>query len=739
MKVETPQILWNGEGDKNVNAALLSVALLDVVVVAAKTTPAASPPRPLPRCNSSTADVATPIAPAQASAAAAAAATSVSSILATAGNSSVVNLWNNLTFQCSLSRLDGACNSVRFSPNGLHLAGAGEHALVVWSIPPGRDKSYWTTVTREQDLNFHVAARHGEAFMDLCWSTDSTRLVAGSIDHSVIVCELQGTTTTTLSTATTTTASSVAAAAAVATRHPLGDVPPSVTNVSVPATAPTQVSTTTVPQQYQWKTIYRHDDHSHFVQGVAFDPLQFYVASMSSDRTIRLHARKVPKKWLSTAGVAGATTATTGPTASSSSAACATTVAAIPPPPPGVDVNALDFTKSKLIKYRTTSVGSNHNHSTTTVDEQLPPTTLSRHLFHDEATLESFVRRLAFTNDGAFLIAPAAQWHLSSTSSSSSDEVVVGETPAAHATLLFARHKWDEPCRVLVGLQKVRRHTASIISLVPLGWLSSHWCDCVLFVCLFLFFLRCYIQPSIAIRPCPVYFHLPDEMKENSCHGLPYRSVFAVLTWDSVVLYDTVHTHPLGIVTGLHYCNLVDAAWSSDGRTLLVCSTDGYISILRFEEGELGQVHPGPATATMAASTMELTPPTTTATATASSLSASVVVPPTKGPHPVPHLPQPAAPTLPPCEPGVAVVEGRPPKRAKLTPLVVVVASSDDEPRRTATTTTTTTDTTAALLVHNMTLHDPTSSSSATTAKLPTTTTTTKPKKRVQLISLAST
>lgn len=40
---------------------------------------------------------------------------------------------------------------------------------------------------------------------------------------------------------------------------------------------------------------------------------------------------------------------------------------------------------------------------------------------------------------------------------------------------------------------------------------------------------------------------------------------------------------------GLHYAGLTDAAWSADGKTLFVTSSDGYVSILSFANGELGE------------------------------------------------------------------------------------------------------------------------------------------------------
>lgn len=69
-----------------------------------------------------------------------------------------------------------------------------------------------------------------------------------------------------------------------------------------------------------------------------------------------------------------------------------------------------------------------------------------------------------------------------------------------------------------------------------------------------------------------------------------YRCLFAVLTRDSVYIYDTYHAKPLAIMKGLHYAGLTDATWTGDGKKLLVSSSDGYVSLLTFEEGELGEI-----------------------------------------------------------------------------------------------------------------------------------------------------
>ncbi len=64
--------------------------------------------------------------------------------------------------------------------------------------------------------------------------------------------------------------------------------------------------------------------------------------------------------------------------------------------------------------------------------------------------------------------------------------------------------------------------------------------------------------------------------------------MFAVATLDTVYVYDTQHLHPIAALSGLHYDKYTDVAWSADGNTLMVASTDGYCSLIAFAPGELG-------------------------------------------------------------------------------------------------------------------------------------------------------
>ena len=72
-------------------------------------------------------------------------------------------------------------------------------------------------------------------------------------------------------------------------------------------------------------------------------------------------------------------------------------------------------------------------------------------------------------------------------------------------------------------------------------------------------------KASVAIRFCPQIFAL---RRPSGCEGspqslirLPYRMVFAVLTLESIFIYDTQHHYPIVIVKRTHYAPLTDVAW----------------------------------------------------------------------------------------------------------------------------------------------------------------------------------
>ena len=566
----------------------------------------------------------------------------------------------------SLGRqIDRSLNAVRFSPDGRHLAAAGDGgAVLVFSLPPcnigarglASPGSLWAGLADEKELSTQILPSPStEDAMDLTWSPDSGRIAVACLDHAVVVYE------------------NVRRGDAEAKAKATGTNPPA---LQADAGGAHSVQSQPQPQQQgpKWVVTARSSsDHTGYVQGVSFDPKGLYLASQGSDRTVRVWGRggkagrggaaaAAASSEEATAAAEAASSAAEGPgqsplcdsskasTNANASIEATRGVGAIgtetasataaPPMSEGDDAvfmrraradlaarrllaeSKLELGRAKVIKFRETAAPSATATASTPSDPSAasggaasgegavqtnpnpaPAPARRSLLFADESTVESFFRRLAWTADGAYLICPSALWkHPAAATAGSSGGGDAGQVPRpqgpSYATCLFARHSFEQPCRVLAGMEK----------------------------------------PSVVVRPSPVLYKLPPGSsagsdvgnrngdaqegrgsetdssepadKENdgpsgspgACGGrsgrspsrLPYRSVFAVLTLDSVVVYDTHHLRPICLARGLHYAGLTDAAWSSDGRTLFVSSTDGYISVISFADGELGEVYVPP-------------------------------------------------------------------------------------------------------------------------------------------------
>ncbi|KAF8810259.1 hypothetical protein BYT27DRAFT_7161899 [Phlegmacium glaucopus] len=69
-----------------------------------------------------------------------------------------------------------------------------------------------------------------------------------------------------------------------------------------------------------------------------------------------------------------------------------------------------------------------------------------------------------------------------------------------------------------------------------------------------------------------------------SIFALPYRMLFAVVTMDTVAIYDTQQAGPVCMLTKLHYDEFTDLTWSPDGQCLILSSRDGYCTLIVFDE-----------------------------------------------------------------------------------------------------------------------------------------------------------
>lgn len=81
-----------------------------------------------------------------------------------------------------------------------------------------------------------------------------------------------------------------------------------------------------------------------------------------------------------------------------------------------------------------------------------------------------------------------------------------------------------------------------------------------------------------------------DSKNTFKLFDIDYRLVFAIATVTSILIYDTEHSHPIAALQDAHYSTLTDLSFSADGNILAVSSSDGYVSLIQFDQGELGEV-----------------------------------------------------------------------------------------------------------------------------------------------------
>jgi len=189
-----------------------------------------------------------------------------------------------------------------------------------------------------------------------------------------------------------------------------------------------------------------------------------------------------------------------------------------------------------------------------------PVPTKGQNLFAS-ATESCFFRRPSFSPDGAILVAPMGLFK----SSAANVTGTGAEHPPSYCTHVFSRASF------------LQQNASSGSTVMPVYSLTGKE------------------EPSVAIRFNPRLFTTmvsPSGVDDGSVLRGKYRMVFAAVTTSSVFIYDTQHMHPIVSVTGIHYATINDATWSADGSLLIVCSSDGYVTFIKFPTGELGDLLP---------------------------------------------------------------------------------------------------------------------------------------------------
>lgn len=301
-------------------------------------------------------------------------------------------------------------------------------------------------------------------------------------------------------------------------------------------------------------------EHQHYVQGVAWDPRQKYLATQSSDRSVHLYQvdHDVAKAHVHTQLVSRQNRSQLqARRTDEAQVEKAATLENRSPPQRKTDFTALPTIRAPPSpKERFDASGA--------LGETV------QKIYGDDRC-SSFFRRLCFSPDGALLATPTGQFMASTTPSEAA------KSTSSHAVYLYGRAnlaRSHAPLAVLPG----HKSTTVAVSFSPI-----------------LYHLRLPDQsPSAAPAAKPLS---EEEQKPESCSsvspvstfGLPYRMVYAVATQESVWVYDTQQAGPLCCFSNLHYASFTDLAWSPDGQSLMMSSSDGYCSIAVFDYHELGR------------------------------------------------------------------------------------------------------------------------------------------------------
>lgn len=303
-------------------------------------------------------------------------------------------------------------------------------------------------------------------------------------------------------------------------------------------------------------------DHSHYVQGVAWDPLSEYLATQGADRVLHIYSLKenagetallvvptlffrvlraeLPSSKLLTLGYTSSGLATETVLSSTEGSPRSSPAVANPMSPPSLTHVHHVFTSPKRKTLPSESLAA----VIPSTGKALKRLKRSSLLYHSE-TLQSFFRRLTFSPDGTLLLTPLGIYKNDDTG----DDKEGPDSTCLNTVYIYIRSGLNKPpvCH-LPGLPK----------------------------------------PAVAISFNPVIFEA-SATSDLSVFNLPYKMVFAVATQDSVFVYDTQSLRPIGSLTNLHYLTITDLCWDFDGHSIIVSSTEGFCSVIGFEEGIFGK------------------------------------------------------------------------------------------------------------------------------------------------------
>ncbi|KAF4125094.1 chromatin assembly factor 1 subunit B [Geosmithia morbida] len=525
--------------------------------------------------------------------------------LATAGGDNNVRIWNvdsqgperKVEYLATLAKHNQAVNVVRWAPQGELLASAGDDGNVILWVPSDTPPNTFGSDSLDDKESWrakHMCRSSGAEIYDLAWSPDSMHFIIGSMDNIARIYNANS------------------------------------------GTLVRQIA-----------------EHSHYVQGVCWDPLNEYIATQSSDRSVHIYSLKT-KDGSYTLGsddktpkLASHVKADLPPRRISSSSPVppdfghraqlsavdsAASIGSPAPSAPGTPTSAaLPMNPPSVVSHsRRSSFSSSRRSVSPAPSMPLPAvmpmeaspkpsvtsatmgTGMKNAALYANETLTSFFRRLTFTPDGSLLLTPSGQYQnqqQTDKDSKPTTEVIntvyiytrggINKPPVAH----LPGHKKPSvvvKCSPVIytlrqnppATKHIAIDTSSSDELMPLlpEPLSAPSPG----------------APGMEPPPPPTISATPDARGAGAmdavsanpngprpAFSLNYRIIYAVATQDSVLLYDTQQKTPICVVSNLHCATFTDLAWSSDGLTLMVSSSDGFCSSLSFAPGELGEVFKG--------------------------------------------------------------------------------------------------------------------------------------------------
>ena len=364
-------------------------------------------------------------------------------------------------------------------------------------------------------------------------------------------------------------------------------------------------------------------EHNHYVQGVAWDPLNEFVATQSSDRSVHIYNLKnkegqftlsqhnkvskmdLPARRISSGSPAppdlghraqflaeNPSLAPNSPAPTPSIPGTPTSLALPMNPPPLTHSRRSSFGSSPSFRRSASPAPSLPLPAVRPMENSPNPFSYTSmgarnvNIYANE-THTSFFRRLTFTPDGSLLFTPAGQFKTvhpaHSEGGKPSDNIIntvyiysragLNKPPIAH---LPGHNKPSIAVKcspILYSLRQVTKPTVQItIDTTSADDLMQPLPDALV--------PSATSAPHASMDPPPISSTTvpsPGDLNrpipsprtaEHDSHAgpppafaLPYRMVYAVATQDSILVYDTQQKQPLCVVSNLHFATFTDLTW----------------------------------------------------------------------------------------------------------------------------------------------------------------------------------